>query len=123
MTRTELAELIRNGETSGAEFKRDDVHADSLAKEMAALLNLKGGHILLGVENDGTVSGLTRDPHEAEEWVGKGPGGKVGQRFTPFGKPFGGVNDQRGGVVRRPPADPARRNKPSGAKPWRRQPG
>ena len=36
---------------------------------MAALLNLEGGHILLGVESDGTVSGLTRAPEKAEEWV------------------------------------------------------
>ncbi len=69
MTKTELLELIRNGENSGVEFKRDDVHADSLAKEVAAVLNLEGGHILLGVEDDGTVSGLTRDLPAAEQWV------------------------------------------------------
>lgn len=69
MLRTELAELIRNGENSGVEFKRDDVHSDDLAREVAALLNLEGGHILLGVEDDGTVSGVTRTPEEAEEWV------------------------------------------------------
>lgn len=69
MNRTELAELVHNGENSGVEFKRDDVRPESLAKEMAALLNLEGGYILLGVEDDGVVSGLARDPHEAEEWV------------------------------------------------------
>ena len=37
--------------------------------EMAALLNLEGGYILLGVEKDRTVSGLTRTPERAEEWV------------------------------------------------------
>ena len=69
MTRAELIELIRNDENSGVEFKRDDVSATKLAAEIAALLNLRGGHILLGVENDQTVSGLTRDPRQAEEWV------------------------------------------------------
>ena len=34
-----------------------------------ALLNLEGGRILLGVEKDRSVSGLTRDPDKAEEWV------------------------------------------------------
>ena len=34
-----------------------------------ALLNLEGGHILLGVEDDATVTGLTREPLKAEEWV------------------------------------------------------
>lgn len=69
MNRTELAELIHNGENSGVEFKRDDVVPERLAKEMAALLNLEGGYILLGVEKDGSVSGLTREPQRAEEWV------------------------------------------------------
>ena len=69
MNRTELAELIQNGESSGVELKRDDVRPERLAKEMAALLNLKGGYILLGVEEEGTVSGLTRGPERAEEWV------------------------------------------------------
>ncbi len=69
MLKIELAELVRNGENSGVEFKRDDIHPDSLAKEIAALLNLEGGHVLLGVEDDGTPSGLTRDVKKAEEWV------------------------------------------------------
>jgi ATP-dependent DNA helicase RecG len=69
MNRTELTELIQNGENSGVEFKRDDIVPEKLAKEMAALLNLEGGHILLGVEKDKTVSGLTRTPEKAEEWV------------------------------------------------------
>jgi len=69
MTKTELLEIITNGENSGVEFKRDDIRPEQLAKEMAALLNLKGGHILLGVEDDGTVVGLTREPKKAEEWV------------------------------------------------------
>jgi ATP-dependent DNA helicase RecG len=69
MLKTELLELIRNGENSGVEFKRDDVQPDNLAKEISALLNLEGGHILLGVEDDSTVSGLVRDLKAAEEWV------------------------------------------------------
>lgn len=69
MNRLELDGLIRNGENSGVDFKRDDVPANNLAKVAAAFLNLEGGHILLGVEDDGTVSGLSREPCEAEEWV------------------------------------------------------
>ena len=69
MNRTELTELIHHGESSGVEFKRDDVTPAKLAKGMAALLNLEGGHILLGVEKDGRVSGLTREREKAEEWV------------------------------------------------------
>ena len=69
MNRTDLAELIHLGENSGVEFKRDDVTPERLAKEMAALLNLEGGHVLLGVEKDRRVSGLTREHEQAEEWV------------------------------------------------------
>ena len=67
MNRAELMEIIRNGESSGVEFKRDDVHPQSLAKEIASLANLEGGYILLGVEDDGTVTGLIRS--DIEEWV------------------------------------------------------
>ena len=69
MNRTVLAELIHHGENSGVEFKRDDVTPARLAKEMAAMLNLEGGHILLGVEKDRSVSGLAREHEQAEEWV------------------------------------------------------
>ena len=62
-------EVIRNGENSAVEFKRDDIHPEKLAAEIAALLNLEGGHILLGVEDDGRVSSLTRESKKAEEWV------------------------------------------------------
>ena len=69
MNRTDLLEMIRNGESSAVEFKRDDVRPGKLAAEMAALLNLEGGHILLGVEDDGTITGLARESKETEEWV------------------------------------------------------
>lgn len=69
MRRTDLLEMIQNGENSGVEFKRDDVRPDVLAREISALLNLAGGHILLGVEDDGPIVGLRRPPQDAEEWV------------------------------------------------------
>ena len=69
MNRTELLQLIANRENSRVEFKRDDCRPDELAKEMSALLNLEGGVILLGVEDDGAISGLTRSREATEEWV------------------------------------------------------
>ena len=69
MNRTELLELIANGENSRVEFKRDDCHPDELATDISALLNLAGGVVLLGVEDDGQFSGLTRSRRAAEEWV------------------------------------------------------
>lgn len=67
MTHTELLEIINNGENSGVEFKRDVLQKDDLAKELVALSNLSGGIVLLGVEDDGSISGVTRT--DLEEWV------------------------------------------------------
>ena len=67
MNRTELEELVRNGENSVVEFKRDDVQNYDLAKELVAFLNLAGGTVLLGVEDNGRISGTTRD--RLDEWV------------------------------------------------------
>ena len=69
MNKAEFLYLLLNGENSGVEFKRDDIQAQRLAAEIAALLNLEGGCILLGVEADARVSGITREAGEAEEWV------------------------------------------------------
>jgi ATP-dependent DNA helicase RecG len=59
-TRTELLEIISNGENSGVEFKRDVLQNHDLAKELVAFSNLSGGIVLLGVEDDGSISGVTR---------------------------------------------------------------
>ena len=69
MTKTELRELIEHGENSGVELKRDDIRPERLAQRIAALLNLEGGYILLGVEKDRSISGLAKDPEKVEEWV------------------------------------------------------
>ena len=66
-TRTELQDIIRNGENSVVEFKRDELTPVQLAKELVALSNFQGGMVLLGVEDNGTVSGINRP--DLEEWV------------------------------------------------------
>ncbi len=67
MTMTELLELIARGENSGVEFKRDDVRPEQLAKEAVALANVQGGVILLGVEDDGSITGIQRE--HLEQWI------------------------------------------------------
>jgi len=67
MLRSELLEIIANGESSGVEFKRDDIRPEQLGKEIVALANLHGGMILLGVEDDGAISGIQRS--NIQEWV------------------------------------------------------
>lgn len=82
MTRTELLEMIHNGESSGVEFKRDVVQNHDLAKELVAFANFQGGVVLLGVEDDGSVSGITRD--NLEEWVMTACRDKVRPGLIPF---------------------------------------
>lgn len=67
MLKKELQQIIKNGENSGIEFKRDDVRPEQLAKELVAMANLNGGRLLIGVEDNGTVSGITRTDLEA--WI------------------------------------------------------
>jgi len=65
--KTDLMEIVTHGENSGVEFKRDTLQNHDLAKELVALSNLQGGMVLLGVDDDGSIVGLTRD--RLEEWV------------------------------------------------------
>lgn len=67
MLKSELLEIIANGENSGVEFKRDDLREEQLAKEVVAMANFQGGRVLLGVEDDGTITGIQRD--DLERWV------------------------------------------------------
>jgi ATP-dependent DNA helicase RecG len=67
MLKSELLEIIANGENSGIAFKRDDLRPEQLAKEIVALANFQGGRLLLGVEDDGTISGIQRE--DLETWV------------------------------------------------------
>ena len=81
-TRTELLEIIRNGENSGVEFKRDVIQNHDLAKELVAFANFEGGVVLLGVEDDGIVSGITRT--DAEMFVMNACRDKIRPPLIPF---------------------------------------
>ena len=67
MLKSDVLQIIANGENSGVEFKGDDLRPEQLAKEIVALANLKGGSLLLGVEDDGSISGIQRA--DLELWV------------------------------------------------------
>lgn len=67
LNKTELSELIADGESSTVEFMPDEVSPETLAKAIVALSNSRGGHVLLGVEDDGTVCGVRHG--DLEHWV------------------------------------------------------
>ena len=82
MLKTELLEIIANGESSGIEFKRDDIRPEQLAKEVVAMANFQGGRVLLGVEDDGTITGIQRQ--DLEEWVMNVFQDKIHPMILPF---------------------------------------
>jgi len=60
MNAAELHVLTSKGEDSRLQFKVDVTNAESLASEMAAFANSDGGNILIGVADDGSTPGLSR---------------------------------------------------------------
>lgn len=100
VTRTDLLEIIRSGENSGVELKRDDLTSDQLARELVAFLNFEGGMVLLGVEDDGRISGLTR--RDIEEWVMTACRDKIRPAIIPFFEIVRDVEGKDIAVVRVP---------------------
>lgn len=82
MLKSELYEILSNLENSGIEFKRDDIKPEQLAKEIVALSNLNGGKIIIGVEDDGTITGIQRE--NLQEWVMNVFRDKVHPMIIPF---------------------------------------
>lgn len=61
METTELLDIIARDEDGRHQFKANFTNVNSLAAEMVAFSNSGGGQILIGVNNDGTIAGLTRN--------------------------------------------------------------
>lgn len=61
MKRDDLLAGIALGEDSSRQFKVTVKNVDSLASEMAAFANSEGGTILIGVADDGSTPGLSRE--------------------------------------------------------------
>ena len=59
--------IIADGENAKIGFKRDDRNLlpEHLAREIVAFANMNGGMIVVGVEDDGAVSGVTRNNLQA----------------------------------------------------------
>ncbi|KLU62823.1 divergent AAA domain protein [Peptococcaceae bacterium CEB3] len=61
MDSEELQNIIARDEDSRHQFKANVTNANALAAEMVAFSNSGGGQIFIGINNDGTVTGLTRE--------------------------------------------------------------
>ncbi len=62
----ELKELVSEGESATLEFKRKATSHEKLAREIAALVNSRGGYLLLGVDDDGSIVGVRSEKSELE---------------------------------------------------------
>ena len=61
MNPKKLKEIINDGESSTLEFKRDSISGEELAIVLISFLNSQGGTLLVGVEDDEQISGITGD--------------------------------------------------------------
>ncbi|MET0268570.1 MAG: ATP-binding protein [Duganella sp.] len=58
MTETMLQQVLLRGEDGRHQFKRDATNADGVAAELSAFANSGGGHVFIGVADDGRIVGL-----------------------------------------------------------------
>jgi predicted HTH transcriptional regulator len=63
----EAIKLIRGGEGQFVEFKKKANHPEKIIREVVAFANSSGGHLFIGVNDDGSLAGLKYP--EDEEFV------------------------------------------------------
>jgi len=77
---SELLEFIEKGEDSQTQFKERFESIDALAAEICAFSNSNGGNIIVGVSDDGGITGLEKDDIlKFDEWVS----GTCSQKIDP----------------------------------------
>jgi predicted HTH transcriptional regulator len=67
MTLRELQLLVKEGEHATLEFKKKVAHPEKIVREIVAFANSKGGNLLIGVSDDGGLSGVRYPTEEAWE--------------------------------------------------------
>lgn len=60
----ELLDIISEGESDTVEFKRKFSSAEKIAREIIAFANSHGGQLMLGVDDDRTVCGVSSEKEE-----------------------------------------------------------
>lgn len=62
----ELKDIIFEGESTTTEFKRKFTTPEKIAKEISALANTKGGYLIFGVDDDGSIYGVDNEKGEVD---------------------------------------------------------
>ena len=83
MSTDEIAQAVQGGETMYAEFKSAAARPESLATAFISFLNTEGGVLWLGIEDDGTVTGVA-DVDGARQRVDQILANNVTPRATAF---------------------------------------
>lgn len=85
----QLKKLVAQGEGLTLEFKRKAAFPEKIVREMIAFANTKGGIILVGINDDGTIPGLKHpedDSHVLKQALKKcKPALHVVETFIPIG--------------------------------------
>lgn len=63
---SEFQLLLTAGESSTVEYKRKINNPEKLAKEICAFANTKGGVIIIGIDDDGSIKGLKSEKSEMD---------------------------------------------------------
>ena len=63
---TTIQALLEQGENAHIEFKADAVRPESVAREIVAFANTFGGTLLIGIDDNGSLSGIESD---RETWI------------------------------------------------------
>ena len=66
MNYVDIDNFIGEGENTYLEFKRKVSSPEKIARTISAFANTKGGYILFGVDDDGTIIGVRSEKEEIE---------------------------------------------------------
>ena len=58
MSMQEIQNLVSKGEGENIEFKRKVAHPEKIIREIVAFANTKGGNLLIGVDDNGSIPGI-----------------------------------------------------------------
>jgi predicted HTH transcriptional regulator len=61
----EIKALVKGGESDSLEFKRKASFPEKIVKEIVAFANTRGGNLIIGVDDNGTIPGLRYAEEEA----------------------------------------------------------
>jgi len=74
----QLEGILKKGEDSFCQFKTNFISIDNLAVEIAAFANSQGGKIIVGVDDLGTVIGLSmQDVQRLNQWISNASAQKI----------------------------------------------